>query len=189
MSVRHIIKPNVWRRTPLGKYLRYIPRIKQLSGTFLHKKIGDRFLRSDYWEPERGAMSRGFACGLFCAMLPIPWQMIPSGILAILFRGNIPLALAAVWITNPVTHPLVIFFQLWLGSKILGVEGAYALYKNEGFVSMITNAPLPLTIGVVITAFAMLIIGYFGMWFAYNVVEKIIMRQYRERIAKRSKNA
>ena len=57
--------------------------------------------------------------GLFIALLPIPAQTIVAPLAAILFRVNLPIAFAAVWITNPVTWVPVYFFEYRLGSLIL----------------------------------------------------------------------
>ncbi|MFT6656747.1 MAG: hypothetical protein ACJAWI_003533, partial [Marinomonas primoryensis] len=41
-------------------------------------------------------------------------------LLAIPLRANIPLSIALVWITNPITMPFVFYFNYKVGSLILG---------------------------------------------------------------------
>ncbi|MDR2905237.1 MAG: DUF2062 domain-containing protein [Helicobacteraceae bacterium] len=180
------IKPAVWRRSSVGKYLRLIPRKKQLKDSFLHRKLGDKFLREEYWQPTRKAISRGFAIGCFWAMIPMPFQMIPSGLFSILLRANIPLSLAAVWITNPITHPILIVFQLWLGECILNQPSSLYILQNadtltDGVIALIKHAPLPLMTGVAVCAVFFSLVGFFGSRFFYDLAIKKIIKSYQAR--------
>lgn len=53
-------------------------------------------------------------------MLPIPFQMIPAGVGAFFAKVNIPAAITSVWVTNPVTWPIILFWQYKLGGLLLG---------------------------------------------------------------------
>ncbi|NIQ12825.1 MAG: DUF2062 domain-containing protein, partial [Gammaproteobacteria bacterium] len=59
--------------------------------------------------------------GLFVAFLPIPFQMLVAAVLAILFRVNLPISVALVWISNPLTMAPMFYFCYWLGSKLLSL--------------------------------------------------------------------
>lgn len=52
---------------------------------------------------------------MFSMMLPIPFQMLLSSILAYFLRANIPLATALAWITNPLT-----MWPIWYGGYLFG---------------------------------------------------------------------
>lgn len=67
------------------------------------------------WMPCPGTVSTGFSIGLFFAMLPIPFQMVASALVAMRFRANIPFAMAACWVTNPFTQVPIILAQFRLG--------------------------------------------------------------------------
>ncbi|GHV08392.1 hypothetical protein AGMMS50229_16750 [Campylobacterota bacterium] len=175
------LSPKIWRRSQIGKYLRLIPRKKQLIGSWLHKKLGDRFLRFEYWEARRDLVAKGFAIGCFWAMIPMPFQMIPSALFAVILGANIPLALLAVWVTNPFTHPFIVAFQLWLGELIIGGESSLSILKNEGVWALLQHAPLPLLTGVLITAVVWTIVGYFLAIFAYDFIINIIVKSYKRR--------
>jgi uncharacterized protein (DUF2062 family) len=58
--------------------------------------------------------------GLFCAFLPMPFQIIPAVLGAIYFRVNLPLCIALVWLSNPVTLIPILYIAYWLGSAVLG---------------------------------------------------------------------
>lgn len=67
------------------------------------------------WMPCSTTVSTGFSIGLFFAMLPIPFQMVASALVAMRFKANVPFAMAACWVTNPLTQAPIILGQFRLG--------------------------------------------------------------------------
>lgn len=185
-SHKHTIKPHVWRRSPAGKYLRHIPRLKQVKGSWLHRRLGDRFIHSDLWEPHREALAKGFAIGCFFAMLPIPFQMVPAGLFAVFARGNIPLALLACWITNPLTTPLFVFLQLELGEFILQSPSSLNVFKEEGLLKALAHAPVPFLTGSVVMGCVFAVVGFFATRKTYDWVIRLIHRAHEERQNKKA---
>jgi len=84
----------------------------QFLGSFLHEP--------NLWHLNRRSASGATAVGLFCAFLPMPFQMLPAAILAILFRVNLPISIALVWLTNPFTTPPIAYFCYKVGAWVLG---------------------------------------------------------------------
>jgi uncharacterized protein (DUF2062 family) len=68
----------------------------------------------------RRSVSGAFAVGLFVAWIPVPFQMLLSAIAAIVVRVNLPISVALVWITNPLTMPPLFYVSYKLGSWVLG---------------------------------------------------------------------
>ncbi|MEM7563493.1 MAG: DUF2062 domain-containing protein, partial [Pseudomonadota bacterium] len=66
--------------------------------------------------------SYAVALGVFCAFIPVPFQMFIAAVLAILFRVNILVAVPMVWISNPVTLGPMFYFCYLVGVEILGIE-------------------------------------------------------------------
>lgn len=73
------------------------------------------------WNFNRRSISKAFAVGLFCAFIPVPFQMLLAAPAAIIFSANLPLSIALVWITNPLTVPPIFYACYKLGAWILGV--------------------------------------------------------------------
>ena len=65
------------------------------------------------------AIAGGFSLGLFIAFTPtIGVQIILAFFVATVLNLNRPAAVLAVWITNPVTIPVIFSLNYWLGSFI-----------------------------------------------------------------------
>lgn len=71
------------------------------------------------WHLNRYSVATAFSIGLFCAIIPLPVQMLLAAGLSILFRGNLLIAVALTWVTNPLTAIPVIIFNYEIGSLIL----------------------------------------------------------------------
>ena len=51
-------------------------------------------------------------------MLPLPFQMLLAALASMRARVNIPVSMAACWVTNPFTHPPLIALQINFGHWI-----------------------------------------------------------------------
>ncbi|XKH61271.1 DUF2062 domain-containing protein [Halomonas sediminis] len=98
---------------------RYMPRpdtlSRQRSLRFMAPLIADPAL----WVLSRRSVANAFSVGLFCAMLPIPFQMVVAALGARWSRCNLALSVGLVWITNPLTMPLIFFGNYRLGAWLL----------------------------------------------------------------------
>jgi uncharacterized protein (DUF2062 family) len=107
----------------LFKNLRkHLPSVKEIQQyRYLHI-FGDSLKQQELWTFNRQSTAKGVAIGLFCAFLPMPFEMVPAIFLAALMRGNLPFAIAGIWISNPVTWiPLYTPCYL-LGAAILQIQ-------------------------------------------------------------------
>jgi len=115
-----------WGRHPMNPPLRvrYLRLVRSAFRTLRHRRMWHRpwwrsltkplFHRS-LWVPCRTTVSTGISIGLFFAMMPIPFQMVASALLSLRFRANVPFAMAACWVTNPLTQAPIILAQFRLG--------------------------------------------------------------------------
>jgi len=67
----------------------------------------------------RRSVAGGVALGLFVGFVPLPFQMVIAAAAALLIRVNLPIAVIAVWVTNPFTIPPIIYVAHRIGTWVL----------------------------------------------------------------------
>ena len=136
----------------------------------------------------RHSVSGAVFIGLFIAFLPIPGQMPLAALLALYFRVNLPIAVALVWVTNPLTMPFIFFATYELGRLILGTPPVtFSLDISwEWLTTEFFALWKPLLLGCVISGIVSGGAGYFLMQFFWrrNVLrnwdKRKILRPSRE---------
>lgn len=90
-----------------------------LKGSRFHRFWGQTLFHNLLWRTDRRSIAGGLALGLFIAFTPtIPFQMTLAIIGALLLKVNLPIAIAACWITNPLTA-IPIYTAAWKLGKYL----------------------------------------------------------------------
>ena len=101
----------------IRKALKKTTKSQKLKAFIQKSKIAPEFLAST-----RKMITRGVTLGLFIAFIPMPMQMAAVLLFMPLFRFNVPIAIAMVWITNPFTMPPIYVVEYYTGSFFLGME-------------------------------------------------------------------
>ncbi|MCP1314255.1 MULTISPECIES: DUF2062 domain-containing protein [unclassified Halomonas] len=133
---------------------RYMPRPdtlrRQRSLRFMAPLIADPGL----WLLTRKSVANAFSVGLFCAMLPIPLQMMVAALGARVFRCNLALSVSLVWITNPLTMPVIFYFNYRVGTYLMGapVREAPSRISTRWLAEQMHDIVPPLFLGSVVTA-------------------------------------
>jgi uncharacterized protein (DUF2062 family) len=86
------------------------------------KPLGKWLQNPEIWHFHRRSAAGAAFIGLFVTFLPVPMHMLIAAAIAVVARCNLPLAVALVWINNPLTMGPVYFFAYKLGSWLLGTE-------------------------------------------------------------------
>jgi len=157
----------------LKKYMPNPETIKKHKNLqFLGAKLHDPNL----WHLNRRSVSIAFAVGLFFAWVPTPTQMAMAAIAAFYFRGNLPIAVGLVWLTNPITMPPLFYFAYRVGLSVLNMPSA-AEFSIDAVLS--GGLWIPFLTGCLIMGIICSTAGYFGMqsvWH-YHVRKKWAHRQ------------
>ncbi|MBK1883080.1 DUF2062 domain-containing protein [Luteolibacter pohnpeiensis] len=104
--------------------IRYLRLVRRTFRALRHRRLRNLawwrtltrpLFNRNLWVPCRDTVASGIAIGLFFSMMPIPFQTIPSALIAMKAKANVPFAVAACWITNPLTIPFVFSAQFKLG--------------------------------------------------------------------------
>ncbi len=140
------------------------------------------------WHLHRRSIAGGMAVGLFCAFVPIPFQMVLSAGIAVYFRVNVPLASALIWLTNPITIPPLFYVLYAFGCFLLGreQEPLHFEFSLTWLMQVLDHIWLPTLLGTVIAAVVSSFLGYWivsCLW-RYQVVRAWRSRQKRHAQAK-----
>jgi uncharacterized protein (DUF2062 family) len=101
---------------------RHLPNPSNLREHPVLRPLGNLLQDPGIWHLHKRSVSGACFIGLFCAFLPIPFQMVPAALLAIASRCNLPLSIALVWISNPLTIGPLFYFAYKLGAWLLDTE-------------------------------------------------------------------
>ena len=151
------------------------------------KRLYDRFLRIR-GEPRYIAL--GFALGLFIGMSPtMGIQTYIAIFFAALLKWNKISAAIGVWISNPVTFPVIYSFTYITGAKLLGIKNAIhppgdLEQSISAFAKLIQKAPeviWALILGGIILGIPVAVAGYY---IAYTAVLRY-QRDIKRKIAVR----
>src|SRR2546421_10339575 len=78
------------------------------------------------WHLNRHSVPKAVAIGLFCGLIPGPFQMLGALLIAIPLRSNIPVAMFVTFYTNPLTIVPLYMIAYGYGRLLLGQRGAAA---------------------------------------------------------------
>lgn len=127
----------------------------RVFGTLLHDP--------NLFHLNRRSASGAFANGLFWAFMPMPFQMLPAALFAVLFRVNLPLSIALVWITNPLTMPPLFYFCYKVGSRLLDVPVRHVQFELslQWVTTELSRIWEPFLLGCLVVGGISALLGYF----------------------------
>ncbi len=158
----------------------YIPTQKQIRESTLLSCLGDYIHQSNLWHFNRHSVSKAFAIGLFCMWLPFPMQSLLAAGVAIFTCANLPLSVALVFVTNPITIPPMFYFAYWLGTVLLQTPTMPFDFQvtAEWLSQMIGHIWQPLVVGCLILAVLSGILGYLSIQLLWRIN---ILRRWKGR--------
>ncbi len=160
-----------------------MPHPHKIVGNPVIKHLGPRLQDPYIWHVNRRSVSGAIALGLFCAFIPVPFQMLLAAIGAILFRVNILIAVPTVWLSNPITIPPIFYFCYKLGVLILGASVNEFNFELtfDWLMNELGEIWQPFLLGCLIMAIASSVLGYISvryLWL-YMVMKKSKDRKHR----------
>ncbi|WP_375057988.1 DUF2062 domain-containing protein [Zobellella sp. DQSA1] len=119
--------------------------------------FGERLLDPDCWFCNRHSAAVAVAAGLFAAWLPLPMHTLVAIALALVFKGYLPLAIAMVWVNNPVTLAPMFYLAYRLGAWLLGTP---ELDFDAPLEDEALALALPLLTGALLLGLASALLGW-----------------------------
>ncbi|WP_163932903.1 DUF2062 domain-containing protein [Paraferrimonas sp. SM1919] len=159
---------------------RIMPDHNKLQNNKYLKMFGPVLLNANLWHLNRRSARAAFAIGLFTAWLPIPFQMVVAAALAIMFAANLPLSVALVWITNPLTMPIMFYGAYLVGVTLLGVEKQEFAFEIswQWIVQSIDTIGAPFLIGCLFLGVVFSILSYFAIDMLWR---RMVIKHWRAR--------
>ncbi|RUO21480.1 DUF2062 domain-containing protein [Aliidiomarina haloalkalitolerans] len=163
---------------------RFMPDVHKLNQYGVLKPFGAVAHDTNLWHLNRKTAAGGFAIGIFFAFMPMPFQMIAAAAVAIFFRVNLPLSVAMVWISNPITMPAMLYGSYRVGSFLLR-------QPSEPFLFELSVAWFQASLSTIVPALVLgsVVVGGFFSGLAYLLVRKIwrqaVQNAWNERLRKR----
>jgi uncharacterized protein (DUF2062 family) len=158
---RPLISPANWART-------HLPTREALERNRWVRPFAHIVLRPDLWRFNRRSVPRGIALGLFAGILiPFAHSLI-AATTAVLFRANVPVAVAATWSSNPATWMLIfpgaIAISRGLGMNADMHQFMALLHHDAGLAAwghwLLSSAAPALMLGLLVEATVVAALGY-----------------------------
>lgn len=104
---------------PKERLKKILPTHEKIKKQRFLKVFGKLLDKKDLWSLSRKKVLGGVFIGIFVACLPMPFQMVLSTLLAIIFSVNLPLSFALIFISNPITMPPLFYFEYHIGKLLI----------------------------------------------------------------------
>lgn len=173
--MRHFLK----RFLPDHEVIRANRWLAPFAGTLLHPRL---------WHLNRRSAAGAVAAGLFCGLIPGPLQMLGAAICAVIFRINLPLALALTLYTNPLTIVPLYLLAFELGKLALGAKNGEFSAPPEmtadlsgwlgALIDWMAGLGAPLALGLLLLASLLALAGYGATRLAWRLY---LVRAWRRR--------
>ncbi len=144
---------------------RWLPHPDRLTKHKSLRWLGPLVDNPNLFHLHRRSVSMAVFVGLFCAFVPLPGHFVVAGLIAILVRCNLPIAVLLVFISNPftLTPQLVLVYKV--GQRLLGRDATRVAFELswDWFVQQGDAVLVPVVIGSLATGLTLGALGYIAV--------------------------
>lgn len=135
------------------------------------------------WATHRRNVLRAMTVGLLICFIPFPIHTALAGVLAVILRVNLPVAILASWLSNPLTFGPMYYAAYRIGLLVLGMPPADGgiEFTAAGIVEDLSRAWRPLLVGCAISGTALA-----GL--SYLLLNRLWISAARRRFHRRAEN-
>jgi uncharacterized protein (DUF2062 family) len=169
---------------PKKKLQKLFPTPEQVKNNkslaFLKPLMG----KPNLWHLNRRSVAQAFFIGIFCAFIPMPFQMVLAALLAFYFNSNLPISVGLVWLSNPITMPPLFYATYSLGAYLMDIP-AREFNSNMSLDSLLAELNviwLPLYLGSIVAGLFFASLGYVGMRVLWRIN---VIKHWNKRKAER----
>lgn len=166
---------------------RYLPDNDTLRNHKYLRHFGKLLLNPNLWHLNRRSVSGAVAAGLFIAFIPVPLQMVLAAAAAILLRVNLPITVAMVWVSNPLTMGPFFYLAYKTGAWLLQtpVQESSAGISVEWLMQELSIIWQPFLLGTLILGAALALLGFIAMRLLWRLYLLNYLRKRRRRAGKK----
>jgi uncharacterized protein len=180
------MKPENTSPPPAGRFERWrarfvsqLPKRHDLAAHPWLAPVAERVLHPQLWHVRHEAVARGLAVGVFWAFtLPVA-QILAAAVHCIWWRGNIPSAAAATFITNPFTVGFWLWLAHGLGGMLLGQNGPTPALRDVGLMQWLLTEGQPTLLGMGIFAVGGALATYWAVRLVWRL--RVILKRAKRR--------
>ncbi|PCI22959.1 MAG: ATP-binding protein [Piscirickettsiaceae bacterium] len=159
---------------------KYFPDPKTIKEHKHLKVFGSLLHDPNLWHLNRRSFAGALAVGLFIAFIPLPTQMIIAAAAAIIIRVNLPISVATVWVTNPITMPPMFYAAYWVGATLMDIPASAEAFEFsiDALMTSLGTTWKPFLLGCFVLGTASSASGYLlarGIW-RWLVIKKWLQR-------------
>jgi len=169
---------------PKRYFKRYLPTPDKLKKNKTLSLLGSKIHDPELWHLHRFSVAKAFFNGIFWAAIPIPLQMLCAALFSVPLRANMPLSVALVWVSNPITMPFVFYANYMIGKLVVNDHHTSEFQLSvEWMWSQLGEIWLPLYVGSLISGLVAGTISYFlilAIW-RYKVNKRWNARKHRHK--------
>ena len=165
-------------------FRRWLPNPESLRRHRSLRWLGPLLDRAWLWRVDRHGIASGLAAGLFLGLLIPVGQTLFACLAALLLRANLPAAVFATFISNPLTTPAILLAGYHLGVVVLDLPTQLTDNALAGLSLMDKLSAMrePLLAGLAILASSAALVGYIGVTVAWRMPAWLrLMRQRRRK--------
>lgn len=173
---------------------RILPDRDALNRNVFLRRAAPFLTHPNLWHLNRHSVSGGLAVGLFCGLIPAPFQILSACLMSIVFKVNLPVAVFGTFYTNPLTVVPIYLGAYGLGRWITGIHQGETVIPPSpetdwGNLSGTLQAWLdwamalgtPLVVGTAALAIGLALLGYLGTQLAWRGHVLWMLRKRRQR--------
>ena len=166
---------------------RFTPDRHSLEKLWCLRPFTSLVLDRGCWTFHRRSVIGAFSLGLFIAFIPptpLPVHIVTCGILGMLFRLNLPVLFATVFLSNPFTWLPQVAASIWVGAKLMGMDMMPFLHtlRHERLAIQIHQLWAPLLLGSLCLGLIAAATGYLLAQLAWRARVIYHLRQRRVRL-------
>ena len=141
---------------------KYFPNNKTIKEHKHLKVFGALLHNQNLWHLNRRSFAGAIAAGLFIAFIPLPTQMLIAAATAMVLHVNLPVSVATVWVSNPITMPPIFYAAYSVGATLMEipVDAQEFTFSLTAILDSLGASWKPFLLGCFILGSASAAVGY-----------------------------